>query len=386
MRPMRDVPLFDHDSPVRLAGVLGAEHGAHGRLLSRLSAAARTQIIDPQLLFTASMPSGGRLELTTDATAIEIELVATQLAWGDEPARTSVVDLAVDGALDTAVLEGGPVRRVIDRVTGDYEIIPGRASTARFDGLPPGPKHVEVWLPHNAAVELIALRVDDAASVTPPVTAERRRWVHYGSSISHCAEALRPTGVWPVLVARRRGLDLTSLAIAGQAQLDQFAARTVRDLAPDLISLKVGINIVNADSMRERAFVPAVHGFLDTIRDGLPEVPILLVTPIICPVVEQHPGPTRSEVAGSMYVVDRPAPLEPGALTLERIRELLTTVVRSRQAAGDANLHLRSGLDLFGTADVGDLPDGLHPSPAGYLTIADRFDALAFGEGGPFAA
>ncbi|MAU23254.1 MAG: hypothetical protein CMH13_22420 [Martelella sp.] len=28
--------------------------------------------------------------------------------------------------------------------------------------------------------------------------------------------------------------------------------------------------LVNADLMRLRAFGPAVHGFLDTIRDGLP--------------------------------------------------------------------------------------------------------------------
>ena len=33
----------------------------------------------------------------------------------------------------------------------------------------------------------------------------------------------------------------------------------------DLISLKLGINLVNTDLMRLRAFGPAVHGFLDKV-------------------------------------------------------------------------------------------------------------------------
>ena len=44
----------------------------------------------------------------------------------------------------------------------------------------------------------------------------------------------------------------------------------MRDTPADLISVKLGINLVNTDLMRLRAFGPAVHGFLDTIRDGHP--------------------------------------------------------------------------------------------------------------------
>lgn len=44
--------------------------------------------------------------------------------------------------------------------------------------------------------------------------------------------------------------------------------------------------------MRERTFVSAFHGFLDTVRDGHPDTPLAIVTPVICPVAEEHPGPT----------------------------------------------------------------------------------------------
>jgi hypothetical protein len=198
-------------------------------------------------------------------------------------------------------------------------------------------------------------------------------------------EAEHPTGTWPAVAARAAGVDLYSLGLAGQCQLDQFAARTIRDLPADLISLKLGINVVNADSMRERAFVPAVHGLLDTIRDGHPDTPIVVISPIICPVAEDHPGPTLPNLDGRFDVVDRPEELTVGALSLERIRELLSIVVAQRRGAGDANLHSLHGHELFGAADVGDLPDGLHPNSAGYRRMGERFAAYAFAPGGPFA-
>jgi hypothetical protein len=58
--------------------------------------------------------------------------------------------------------------------------------------------------------------------------------------------------------------------------------RTIRNADADVISLKVGINLVNTDVMRLRAFGPAVHEFVDTIRDGHPSTPLLVVSPIFC--------------------------------------------------------------------------------------------------------
>jgi hypothetical protein len=213
---------------------------------------------------------------------------------------------------------------------------------------------------------------------------DRRRWVHYGSSISHCMEADQPTGTWPAVAARSAGVDLASLGLAGQCQLDQFAARTIRDLPADLISLKLGINVVNADSMRERAFVPAVHGLLDTIRDGHPDTPIVVISPIICPAAEEHPGPTLPNADGRFDVVERADELMVGALSLGRIRTLLERVVTQRRSAGDGQLHYLHGHGLFGADDVDDLPDGLHPNSAGYRRMGERFAAYAFDPRGPF--
>lgn len=115
------------------------------------------------------------------------------------------------------------------------------------------------------------------------------------------------------------------------------------------------------------------HGFVDTIRDGHATTPIAIVTPNICPVAEDHPGPTLLGRDERYHVVERAPELSTGALTLRRIRTLLDEIVAARRREGDTNHHLVDGLSLFGADDVGDLHDGLHPNADGYRRIGVRF-------------
>ena len=377
---MRDVPFGLAGEPVRVAGALSLPPGRHGTGISRMSLRALAQTLDPELPLIASSPSGVRLELRTDADAIELEIHVTRLQVLDRPARDLVLDVVVDGGEPRRVeVEGGAVLRV--RGPEGISLDDADPLTLTIDGLGHHDKDVEVWLPNNGFAELCAVRVPDGASASA-VDRPRTRWVHYGSSISHCIESTRPTETWPATVARRRDLDLVNLGLGGHCHVDAHVARDIRDLEPDLVSLKLGINVVNHDSFRERTFVPAVHGFLDTLRERLPETPILVLSPIICPPAEAGPGPTLPGEGGHYYAAPRDPEVAKGALSVSRIRELLAAIVEQRVAAGDENLAYLSGLELFGPDDAHDLYDSLHPSPAGYLLMADRFDATVFGPGG----
>jgi lysophospholipase L1-like esterase len=370
---------------IRSAGALDFDVNGDGVGFRRLPAWTRHQITDIQLSLIVTMPAGVRLELQTDATAIELDVMLTLLVMNGRPVKSAVFDLVVDGELTDSVETTAGTRILYDAFTGAADFVPGEPTTLHF-ALPAGdePTSVEVWLPQDAVVELREVRVSDGATVAMP-DSNRRRWVHHGSSISHCLEATQPTGTWPAVTARLAEVDLQNLAFAGQCMLDQAVARTIRDLPADFISIKAGINIVNGDTMRERTFAPALHGFLDTIRDGHPTTPIALVTPIICPIVEDHPGPTILGRDEQFRSTPRTDELSFGALSLRRIRELEAEVVNARRAAGDDHLHLIDGLDLFGPADVDDLYDGLHPTSDGYRRIGERFHAIAFAsDRGPF--
>ncbi|MFF3705070.1 GDSL-type esterase/lipase family protein [Streptomyces phaeochromogenes] len=372
-----------------LRGFLDLEQTPHGLLPHRLPARARRQIPDDRLAVAEAQPSGVRLVFRTRATVIELDTLPTRRVYRGFPAPADgVYDLLVDGRLAAqATVAGGNVRTIVDMVTQAAELTEGPAGTARFAELPAGDKDIEIWLPHTEITELIALRTD--APVEPAPDNGRKVWLHHGSSISHGSNAAHPTAIWPALAASRGGVELVNLGFGGSALLDPFTARAMRDTPADLISLKIGINVVNADAMRLRAFTPAVHGFLDTIREGHPTTPLLVVSPVLCPIQEDTPGPLAPELDGGTLrfkATGDPAERAAGRLTLNVIRDELARVVEQR-AADDPNLHYLDGRDLYGEKDHAEfpLPDAIHPDPAGHRRIGENFARLVFGEGGPFA-
>ncbi|MGZ0145559.1 GDSL-type esterase/lipase family protein [Kribbella sp. WER1] len=371
-------------------GALDLEPTARGVQPHRLPAWARTQYQDAQLDMVDTQPSGVRLVLRTAATAIELDTLPTKRDYTGAPPRPDgVYDVLVDGRLVTQVTAPGGDVITIDLMTGAADTREGIPQTLRVDGLAAVEKTVEIWLPHDESTELVALRTD---APVEPVPSTRRLWVHHGSSISHGSNAKHPTGIWPALAAAQADVELLNLGFGGSSYLQPFFARTIRDTPADLISLKLGINIVNSDSYRLRSFTPAVHGFLDTIRDGHPDTPLLVVSAILCPIHEDTPGPTgwnlESLAAGEIgfTATGNPDEVPAGKLTLSVIRAELDRIVAQR-ALTDPNLHYLDGRTLYGEADnlAHPLLDDLHPDADTHQVMADRFVEHAFSAKGPFA-
>ena len=375
-----------------LRGALDVERTERGVLPHRLPARARAQCADGQLAMAEAQPSGVRVVFRTRATAVELDALRTRVAYEGAPPRPDgVYDLLVDGRLaGRASVPGGNVL-MVDMTTGSAETRPGPVGTVRFPGLPDGVKDVEIWLPYNEITQLVALRTDAPVEAVPDEG--RSVWLHHGSSISHGSDAPSSSTTWPALAASLGSVELINLGLGGSALLDAFTARAMRDTPADLISVKIGINLVNTDLMRLRAFTPAVHGFLDTIREGHPTTPLLVVSPILCPIHEDTPGPSAPDFSNlaegrlQFRAMGDPAEQARGKLTLTVIRDELARIVKQR-AADDANLHYLDGRDLYGEADFAELPlpDQLHPDAATHRRIGERFAAVAFATGGPFAA
>ncbi|WP_329059982.1 SGNH/GDSL hydrolase family protein [Amycolatopsis sp. NBC_01480] len=348
------------DDRVTILGALDLERTPRGVRPRRLPAWTRPRLSDGLMDLVVSQTAGVRLRLRTSARslALGVHVTVPVLPEGLLPAS---FDLAVGGTVLARVpAKAGDVLHL-----AESRLVPGPAETVRFDDLPAGEKDVEIWLPHSATVELRTLDADAPLLLpTPPPGAA---WVHYGSSISHGLEAPAPTLVWPAVAALATGAALTNLGFAGSAMLDPEVARAIRDAPADLVTLKAGINLVGEASMRERTFVPAVHGFLDTIREGHPRTPIVLVSPTSFAELETTSGPVtldpetgRKRVLGSAGT---------GALTLSGVRTLLAKIVDLRE---DPALHYLDGRELLGPDEAAALPDGLHPDPAAHLRMGER--------------
>jgi hypothetical protein len=362
-------------SPIEIVGALETVVDPSGRVsFSRLPEWTKSQYAKGDIGRWARMPSGIRLRFKTSSEKIELTVHVYRLTIKDlaEEPGLAGFDLLIDGKEFSTVqtLKGGAVRLTMDgpAVTNE-EFISGETETITFEGLGKENKEVEIWLPSSGVVEIESLTSDQ--EIFAPTKDSRKKWVHYGSSISHCVEAQRPMNIWNVHASRLLNLNIRNLGLAGECHVDGFVARTIANVEADFISLKMGINVVNADSMRERSFVPAVHNFLDIIREKKPTTPIMVISPICCPFHEENPGPTLIGSAG-LYSEPRSHDLSHGALNLPRIRTLLETVISKR---ADSNLYYLNGLDLFGPADTHMMPDLLHPNPDGYRLMGERFAA-----------
>lgn len=351
-----------------LAGQVAIERVDGGIHPVRLESADRDRAA-PMLAVVSTFSTGIRIRLRTEATHLRLEADVTRLVMAHlgVPATPAPFAIEVDG------IPAGRIDLDVTALVSDRnEPLGSEAGRAQLDFHLPAPgTDVTIWLPPDAAVVIHGLSADAPVQAAPPDPAPV--WLHHGSSISQCGDASTPLGTWPAQAARALGVASTNLGFGGNAMLDGFVARTIARTPADVITLKFGINVVASDAMRLRAFSPALHEFLDVIRDARPEVPICLITAIACPAFETTPGPMISTPDGPTGTPRATRPGD-GTLTLQESRRAIAEVVGQRD---DANLFLEDGLRLLGLDDAHLLADGIHPDQRGYDLMAARFAALA---------
>lgn len=279
-----------------------------------------------ELAGRAEMPSGVRLRFAT---------AATELTVACEP-------FAEDGNFDL----------VIDNQIIATTAYAAGASEVRFADLPAGDKTVEVWLSPAMPVAIRHLALPDGTDIAPSED-PRLKWVTYGSSITHCRTAGSPATTWPGVVARGQNFNLTSLGYGGQCHADPLIARLIRDLPADFVSVKIGINIYGAASLSPRSFRPAVLGTIATIRDGHPNTPFAVCSPIW-----GHDRETTPNAVG---------------LTLQQMRSEIQAAVEAYKKRSDDHIYYVDGLSLFDASLAEYLPDNLHPDAKGYEIMGQNF-------------
>ena len=181
-------------------------------------------------------------------------------------------------------------------------------------------------------------------------------------------------------------LELTNVALAGQCQLDPFMGRVIRDAPADVISLKIGINLVSAASMNEGTFAPAVHGLAITSATVTLQHRSSSSRPS-----SAHSSrttlarPFHVNAAGSTSCRCEPPPARSGSPSAAS--ERCWPPSSTHAAVQATRTCTRSMVSPCWVKPINQhlLHDRLHPSPEGYALLGGRFATVLLAPGGAFA-
>ena len=278
---------------------------------------------------SASLPVGVRLEFTGSATAIDISY------------RTLTDNLGLRGAGGGKFFSLWIGNRLIEEAPaalgeGKVRLNIGKGADAKTRRI--------VYLPEAMKPEVLSLTAVDG-DIAP--AARQPRWIAYGDSITEGWIASGPAGGWPAIAGRLFELDVVNMGYAGASRGEIVSAEHIAAIKADVISLAHGTNCWvriphSAEQMRAN-----LRAFLDIVRQGHPDTPIVVVSPVTRPDAE-----AKANRLGA---------------TLADLRGAIEAVTSERIAAGDKRLALIRGLPLL----RGDqLPDTIHPGDEGHQIMA----------------
>lgn len=282
---------------------------------------------------TARLPVSVRLEFVGIADALEIDYETTtdDLGYRGEGAGTEFTLVTGDESVSVpAALGHGSARFALSRLE-------------RRDGDQP----IVVYLPEGMRPRVLALHAEGGELAPAP---RGPRWVAYGDSIAEGWIASGPSGAWPAVAARRTGLDVVNLGYAGSARGELPSAQQIAALDADVISISHGTNCWSRVPYSTELFRSQTRAFLALVRQGHPDTPIVVTSPIVRPDAETTPNALGA--------------------TLVDLRVVMEELTRELRDQGDARLTLVEGGDLIGPDD---LPDGIHPGDHGHRVLADAF-------------
>jgi lysophospholipase L1-like esterase len=271
----------------------------------------------------AQIPVGVRLELTGNDTEVEI---AYELKTADPGIRGESGGVTFQLWRDGAVV--------------DEEKAAHPEGVARLRTGSGGDRAI-VYIPE--ALRPTIRSIDGSVKPAPL----QKRWICYGDSVAEGWLASAPALAWPAIAGRDHGLDIVNMGYAGAGRGEIVTAEHIAELAADIISITHGTNCWTRVPFSVALFAEQLNVFLNIVRQGHPETPIVVASPVVRPDAEDTPNRLGA--------------------TLADLRDAMETVVLDRIDHGDDRMRLVEGRHLVTEAQ---LADDIHPNDDGHRAIA----------------
>lgn len=128
--------------------------------------------------------------------------------------------------------------------------------------LPFDPQLFRIILPYRTILKVMDIKGEFAPPENPQIP--QKRILFYGSSITHGATAIRPTGTYAFKTAQLLNFDLINLGVGGAAHFEKEVADYIYEREDwDYAFFEIGINMVGGFSVEE--FKERVEYFLEKI-------------------------------------------------------------------------------------------------------------------------
>jgi len=277
----------------------------------------------------ATIPVGVRLELVGDADVIEIAY------------RTETEDLGQRGSgagCTFALLRG-------ESTIAEEPAVLGEGVVRLPFGYASPEQPATIHLPEGMRPTIVSVTAVGGIIEPGPT---QLRWLAYGDSVTEGWVASGPAHSWAAITGRQVGVNVVNMGYAGGGRGEIASAVQLAELQADVITVAFGTSCWNRTPCSAAMLAEITRSFLEVVRVGHPDCPVLVVSPLLRPGAEN-----TSNRLGA---------------TLGDLRAAQEAVV-TELARADKSLVLIRGTALIGTELLA--ADGIHPNDQGHRRIAE---------------
>ena len=118
-------------------------------------------------------------------------------------------------------------------------------------------------------------------------------WLAYGDWTTQGWIASGPAQGWAAIAARKSGLNLVNLGYAGRGRGEIASAEQIAALDAEVITIAYGESCWTRVPHSTAMIEAGLDAFLDVVRQGHPETPIIVMSPVLRPDCRGRAQPAR---------------------------------------------------------------------------------------------